>query len=90
MSEETNKAAVQRCYDEFFNTGNLDLVEQFHTTDFVGHIAGLPPVQGVEALRQIASGYLSAFPDLHITVEDMVAEGDKVMTRVYWRGTHKG
>ena len=90
MSIEENKFVVQRSYDEFFNTGNLAVVDQFHTNDFVAHIPGLPPVQGLEALTQIASGYLSAFPDLHITLEDMVAEGDKVMTRVSWRGTHKG
>jgi steroid delta-isomerase-like uncharacterized protein len=90
MSTEENKALVQRSYDEFFNKANLALVDQFHTGDFVGHIPGLPPVQGLEALKQIASGYFSAFPDLHITLEDIVAEGDKVMTRVSWRGTHKG
>jgi predicted ester cyclase len=89
MSTEENKSVVQRSYDEFFNTGNLALVDQFHTIDFVGHVLGLPPVQSLEALKYLASGYLSAFPDLHITVEDMIAEGDKVMTRVSWRGTHK-
>jgi steroid delta-isomerase-like uncharacterized protein len=90
MSTEENKALVQRSYDEFFNKANLALVEQFHTGDFTGHIPGLPPIQGLEALKYIASGYLQAVPDLRITVEDMVAEGDKVMTRVYWSGTHKG
>ena len=90
MSTEENKSVVQRSYDEFFNTGNLAQVDQFHTNDFVGHILGLPPVQGLEALKHLASGYLSAFPDLHITLEDMIAEGDKVMTRVSWRGTHRG
>jgi steroid delta-isomerase-like uncharacterized protein len=90
MSTEENKSVVQRSYDEFFNTGNLALVDQFHSNDFVAHVLGLPPIQGLEALKQLASGYLRAFPDLHITLEDMIAEGDKVMTRVSWRGTHKG
>jgi steroid delta-isomerase-like uncharacterized protein len=90
MSVEENKSVIQRSYDEFFNTGNLALVDQFHANDFVGHVLGLPPIQGLEALKHLASGYLSAFPDLHITLEDMIAEGDKVMTRVSWRGTHKG
>jgi steroid delta-isomerase-like uncharacterized protein len=90
MSTTENKALIQRSYDEFFNKANLALVDQFHTSDFVGHLPGLPPVQGLEALTYMASGYMSAFPDLHITVEDMVAEGDKVMTRVSWTGTHRG
>lgn len=90
MSTEENKALVKRSYDEFFNTGNLALVEQFHSTDYIAHISGLPPIQGLEAITQLASGYFRAFPDLHIMVEDMIAEGDKVMARVSWRGTHKG
>jgi steroid delta-isomerase-like uncharacterized protein len=90
MSTEENKSVVQRSYDEFFNKANLEPVDQFHTGDFVGHIPGLPPVQGLEALKYMASGYMHAFPDLHITVDDMIAEGDKVMTRVSWRGTQKG
>jgi len=90
MSTEENKVLVQRSYDEFFNTGNLALVDQFHANDYVAHIISLPPIQGLEAIKQLASGYFRAFPDLHITLEDMVAEGDKVMTRVSWRGTHKG
>lgn len=90
MSTEENKALVQRSYDDFFNTGNLALVDQFHSNDYVGHIPGLPPIQGLEALTHLASGYFCAFPDLHITLEEMVAEGEKVMTRVSWSGTHKG
>jgi steroid delta-isomerase-like uncharacterized protein len=90
MSTEENKSVVQRSYDEFFNRANLALIDQFHTNDFVGHVLGLPPIQGLEALKHVASGYLHAFPDLHITVEDMIAEDDKVMTRVSWHGTNKG
>lgn len=90
MSTEENKTLVQRSYDEFFNTGNVALVDQFHTNDFVGHVPGLPPILGLEVLKHLASGYLSAFPDLHINIEDIIAEGDKVMTRVSWRGTQKG
>ena len=90
MSTEENKALVKRSYDEFFNRANLALIDQFHTNDFVGHVLGLPPIQGLEALKHVASGYLHAFPDLHITVEDMIAEDDKAMTRVSWHGTNKG
>lgn len=90
MSTEDNKALIQRSYNEFFNTGNLALIDQLHSNDYVGHVIGLLPIQGLEALKQLTSSYFRAFPDLHITLEDMIAEGDKVMTRVSWRGTHKG
>ena len=91
MSEE-NKAIVRREIEELFNhTGNLDVAEEIYAPDFVGHDPTMPEdLQGMEAARQFAEGMRSAFPDLTCTIEDQVAEGEKVVSRYTVRGTHQG
>ena len=93
MSIEANKALIQKWVDNVLNTRDVSdqsLAYQLVATDFVGHFAGQPPIHGLEVYRQFGSQYFSAFPDLRITPEDLVAEGDKVTMRYDWRGTHKG
>jgi steroid delta-isomerase-like uncharacterized protein len=88
MSEE-NKAIVRR-WVEAFNEGNVDAVDELVTDSYVRHDPNSPEVRGPEEEKQLIAMYRSAFPDLHFTVEDMVAEGDKVLIRVGIRATHKG
>ena len=89
MSEE-NKALARRWAD-IFNQDNLDLVNEIYAPDVVGHDPAMPEdIRGVEGAREFYSMYRSAFPDTEITVEDQVAEGDKVVTRWTARGTHQG
>ena len=84
MSAEENKAIVRRTYEEVWNKGNLVAANEFLAPNMVRHAPGTPKGSFVvTTLRR-------AFPDLHITIEDMVAEGDKVATRWAFRGTHKG
>jgi steroid delta-isomerase-like uncharacterized protein len=89
MSEE-NKALARRWAD-IFNQGNLDLVEEIYAPGFVNHDPAMPEdVRGLEGAREFYGMYQSAFPDTEITIEDQVAEGDKVVTRWTARGTHQG
>jgi steroid delta-isomerase-like uncharacterized protein len=93
MSTEANKALIQKWVDEALNTRDVSdrsPAYQLVATDFVGHFPGQPPIEGLEASRQFGSLYFNAFPDLQITPEDLIAEGDKVTMRYGWRGTHKG
>lgn len=91
MSEE-NKALVRRFVDEVYNEGNLGFIDEVLSPDWVEHDPNSPEGigNGVEGARRFAAMYRSAFPDLQITVEDQVAEGDKVVTRWTARGTHRG
>ena len=92
MSEE-NKALLQRAYEQIFNQGNLNQIEEFFSADFVDHEAPLPGMEGlegIEVLRQFVKVSRDAFPDLQFTAEDMIAEGDKVAARYTMRGTHQG
>ncbi len=89
MSTEDNKALVRRFYEEVFNKRNLALVDQLCTTNHVFHN---PPttLHGREEFKQYLSLYITAFPDARFTVEDEIAEGDRVASRYTFRGTHQG
>jgi len=88
VSLEENRALIRRWVDEVLNARGSG--EQFIAHDFVGHLAGFPPVQGREAYRQTGATHFSVFPDIHFTIEDMLAEGDKVVIRYSTRATHRG
>jgi steroid delta-isomerase-like uncharacterized protein len=88
---EAYKAVVRREFEEMFNQGgNLDAAEEIYTPDYVGHEPVFGDSHGVEGARQFAADFRQAFPDIQTTIEDMVAEGDRVVTRFSSRGTHQG
>ena len=80
MSAETNKAIVRRLFEEVFNRKNVAALDEYIAADFVNHSAPFP-VRGPEGAKRGAAAQLEAFPDLHTTIEDMIAEGDKVVVR---------
>ena len=90
VTTEQNKAVYRRFLQEVFNEGRIENVDQFLPPSYVLHDGppGTPP--GPEAVKQIVAMFRSAFPDLKITIEELIAEGDKVCARVITRGTHKG
>jgi steroid delta-isomerase-like uncharacterized protein len=89
MSTEDNKALMHRFFEEVFNQKNMAAIDEFITPNHVDHT--LPPFLPTtpEGTKRAISMYLAAFPDLHLTIEDMIAEGDKVVTRFTSRGTQK-
>jgi steroid delta-isomerase-like uncharacterized protein len=91
MAVEENKALVRREMVELFNhTGNLDAVEEIIAPDYVSYEPTSGQTRGIEGARQFAATFRQAFPDLENTIDDMVAEGDKVVVRFKARGTHDG
>jgi steroid delta-isomerase-like uncharacterized protein len=89
MSAEENKAIIQQ-WVQTWNTANVAGIGQLVTSDYVRHDPNTPEVRGPEAETQLVSMYLRAFPDLHFTVEDLIAAGDKVVARLTARGTQQG
>ncbi len=90
MSEE-NKAIHRRLTEEIFNRHDPDAVERFFSPDYVEHLPSPGQGPGVEGLkRMLAEEFFPAFPDQHWTTEEQIAEGDKVLSRFTWRGTHRG
>ena len=92
MSTEDNKALVHRFFQEFWDQKNLAVADELLAATHVDHTPGSPPglPPGPEGFKQFASVYFAAFPDLRLTIEDMVAEGDKVVTRWTSHATHTG
>ena len=92
MSVEQNKAIIRRVWDEMTNQRKLDLVDELFADDYVVHVnvPGMEVIRGRDAFKQALPALYTAFPDLHETIEDMVAEGDKVVVRTSWTGTHQG
>ena len=86
MSVEENKDLARRSWGLL---DNLDLLEEVYTADLVWHEPD-QDIRGYKQARQFVSTFLGAFPDLQATVEDAVAEGDKIVTRYTIRGTHRG
>ena len=87
MSEE-NKELARRSW-EIVSERNPDLIEEFYPPDLVWHEPD-QDIRGYEQARQFVSTFFDAFPDINITVEDAIAEGDQAVTRYTIRGTHRG
>lgn len=89
MSIEENKALTFRVTEEVFNQRNLDLVDELFDKGCISH-ASTGDIKGPEAIKQNFSQFLNAFPDLKITIQEQIAEGDKVVERQVATGTQKG
>ena len=88
MSEKENKDLYCRVIDEVFNRGNIELLDVYFSPDWVYH--GSEGPEGMEEFKQRIAIQSKAFPDLHFTIEDVVAEGEIVAARWSSIGTHKG
>ncbi len=89
MSTEENKATSRRFYEEVWNGGNLDVIDELVAPNGVFHDPSMT-TQGPKGFREYVTMYRTAFPDVHFTIEDEIAEGDTVATRWTARGTQKG
>src|SRR5215213_6975508 len=86
---EENEAIVLRHWEEVVSGGNLDIIDEIFAPDFVAHEAD-QDIRGPEGVRRFIFMLREAFPDLYVTVEDVIAEDDKVVQRWTGRGTHQG
>ncbi len=90
MSTEENKAVIRRLIEEFINQGNTAVAEALVAEDHVALGPSPGQEQGREGLIATIARMRTAFPDLEWTIEDMIAEGDRVAVYFIWRGTHQG
>jgi len=91
MSVEQNKALFRRLVEEVFNKGNVSTIDEFLAPNFVEREV-LPPgtPSGREGVKQLTMMFRTAFPDFNVSIDDMIAEGDKIVARTTWSGTQKG
>jgi predicted ester cyclase len=90
VSEE-NKAIIRRLYDEAIGGGNLSLIDELYAHDVELHVPGLPEdPYGPESIKRMYQLIRDVFPQIRVTIEDLVAENDKVVANVVFRGPHLG
>ncbi len=90
MSAEENKTLIREVIEEVWNKGNVEAVDRYFSPDYVDHnpLPGQAP--GPEGYKQSVGLIRDAFPDLRLTLEDILGEGDRVAFRYTMRGTHRG
>ena len=92
MSTEANKAIARRFLEEAFGQGNLTVLDEIISPNHVdggpGALPGIP--SGPEGTKMLITAYRNAFPDIHFTIDEQVAEGNTVVTRWTGQGTHNG
>jgi predicted ester cyclase len=88
MSIEENKARVRRWFEEAYRDDTV--ADELVAPDYVGRFPPNPDVRGREAIKQFNRETVTAFPDLQLTLDELIAEGDKVVVRWAMRGTHLG
>lgn len=89
MSEDL-KIKFRRIVDEAWNKGNLDVLDELHSADYIEHQPPFPDVKGLDAFKQMVAGTRQTYPDFHITIHELILEGDRLAVRWTWTGTHLG
>jgi steroid delta-isomerase-like uncharacterized protein len=87
---QTKCDVVRQFIEEVINRGKIDATEQFFWDDMVEQVPLPGQGPGIEGLKGVLRGLKAAFPDMHWTIEEQIAEGDKVLSRFEWTGTHDG
>jgi steroid delta-isomerase-like uncharacterized protein len=88
MSE--SEAVVRRFLDEVITAGNADALPELMAEDVAWHGGSFGEIRSLDEFKEFIGQFLAAFPDLSVTVDDVIAAGDKVVTRLTVRGTHSG
>jgi steroid delta-isomerase-like uncharacterized protein len=90
MTAQEMKQLTRYAFAEVWNKGNLEVLDEIMSPETVFHVAGWGEVRGPEGFREFASMTRSAFPDIQVTIEDQIVEGDRMATRWSWTGSHRG
>jgi ketosteroid isomerase-like protein len=89
MSIEENKAIAQRIWEELLNGGKTEKMNEFMDTEYVYHGPGGHEIKGIEEMKKFITWVHTSFSNIHFTVHDLIAEGDKVVSFWTMKGTHK-
>jgi predicted ester cyclase len=89
MSIEENKAIVKRTWEELLNAGKTEKMNELIAIDYMYHGPGGHEIKGIEGLKKFITWLHTGFPNIHFTVDDLIAEGDRVVSFYTMEGTHK-
>lgn len=90
LTIEESKERIRLGFEEFINKNNADVIDRFIAPNYIGYFAGLPDVHGPEGFKQLMAMWHNAFPDIEVTIHDVVAENDKIAVRSSYKATHTG
>ena len=90
MNQKNNKEFMTHFIEEVINRKNLLAIDELVAKDFIEHIPFPGQGPGSEGLRYVLSSMFAGFPDMHWTIHEQIAEGENVVTRFSWTGTHLG
>jgi steroid delta-isomerase-like uncharacterized protein len=90
MSVDQHKTLIRRFLDEVIGAGNLTVADELCAADLTWHGAGVADIGDLATYQGLLRGFFTAFPDRAVTIEDLVAEGDKVVARYAWRSAQQG
>jgi steroid delta-isomerase-like uncharacterized protein len=90
MSAEVNKALLRRYIEDVWQRGNLAALDDYLAVDYRRHVSPTAPPLSRDGQKQRLAGFRTAFPDIQLTIEDVLAEDDRVVFRSTMRGTHEG
>lgn len=91
MAAEENKVLARRYLEEVYGKGNLDVVDELIAEDVQDHEEfGDQVPAGRAGIKELVKAFRKAFPDISVTIDDAVSEGDRVFIRCSWEGTHQG
>ena len=85
---EKHEAVIRRMIDEVWNKGNLKLLDELLTNDYVSHDP-VNPARGIQGAKDVVNMYRNAFPDCRLDIDDLFSAGDKVVVRFRYNGTHQ-
>ena len=87
----TQAPGYEQIWVEGMNRGDVSAADQVFTSDCIIHVTGFAePIVGLDAWKAAATGFLAAFPDMHITIDEQISVGDTTVTRWHGRATHNG
>lgn len=89
MSQNVTRT-IRRFYDEVLNQGHIPVIDEIVAPGFVDHTPAQAAHADLESLKEQVAGWRRAFPDLHVTVDEIIAQDGKLAVRISWQGTHKG
>ncbi len=90
MSPEELKSIVRRCIEEGWNNGNMSIFDQYYAPNYTYQNSAFPQARNLDGVKKVLTQIRSSYPDFRFTIEEMIAEGDKVAARLTFRGTDKG
>ncbi|MFC1539576.1 ester cyclase [Candidatus Latescibacterota bacterium] len=87
--EEELEATIRRVWEEAYNRGNMDVFDEFYTTDMVKHISPYPDIKSLDSYKKLCAGWLVTYPDIKITIDEIIVKGETSVVRWTFLGTHK-